>query len=139
MAVEEKLDGLRDRLVRPEGLEVPDHGARDRHAVEYRAHLHEGGLLAGAEKDEERDQDEHRVSEHAQDPEEERDSLPHVGGDARGPDVVEPHGQERPEHAPAVHRKRGDQIEGRHDHVEHEELRDEAPLVDQGVREVIDP
>ena len=75
------------------------------------ARLHVAGLAAGRQEDEYRNQDQQRVAEQAEQGEDERQPLADGRRHARGARVAERHRQQGPQHPPAIHRERRDQVE----------------------------
>ena len=73
-----------------------------------RAHLR---LPGRGHVDEDRDEQQQRIAEQAEKAEAEGEGLADLGGDLGRQNPADPHGEQRVQNPPAVHRKRGDQIE----------------------------
>ena len=108
----ERVPGRKPSEFRP-------HGGIDRHPAECPFELREADLSGGAHPHEERDDHEDRVRHHgAHERKQHRYPLPSACGQLRGSDVIEPHGEQRPQHTSAVHRKRGQQVESRESRID---------------------
>ena len=88
--------------------------------------LHEARLLGRSQPDEERDENQKRIEEEAQEREHESHPLADGGGRLGGPDVIGSHGQHGTQDPAAVHRERRQQVEGCQRHVDPKELVEKA-------------
>ena len=106
--------------------ELRHHRGAHRHAARHRAHRDQLRLRGGREIDEDRDEDQQRIAEQADEAERERDDLPDRGGDFGRAHVTEPDRQQRAQHAAAIHRKRRDHVEQHEEQVHRGEPVDHA-------------
>ncbi len=141
---EHRLDQVGDAHLRPDGVDLGDrrHDVADGDALERRLHHRLLGLAGGADVDEEGDADEDDVElQQAEQPEQQREALADLGGDLRRPGVRPVPGEQRAEHAAAVHRERGQEVEARQRDVHQREVADDEPRRRQARRdrEVADP
>ena len=84
----------------------------------------------GREIDEDRDEDQQRIAEQAEEAEAERDHLADRGRDLGRAHIAEPAREQRAQHAAAVHREGRDQVE---QHQEHVHRREPVDHRDRGV------
>ena len=103
---EHMAGGLSERVRLMQRDELRHHRVRDRHARQRRTRLRRAHFTGSTHPHEQRDEEQHRIAEQPDERENERQALAQPRGDVRGLHVVEPHGQQRTEHAPAIHRER---------------------------------
>ena len=102
----------------------------DRDAAQGALHLDHAGLLRRADPNEEGDEEQERVREQADEPEEQRDPLAEAGGDVRGPCVFHAHRQQGAHHSPAIHRECRQQVEEHQREVDEHHAFEERSLRD---------
>ena len=131
--MQQRVDRLLDAGRGLERRELRQHGGGDRYAARHRAqpdHLRLGGC---GEINEDRDEDQQRIAEQADEAEAERDPLADGGRDLGGAHVTEPGRQQRAQYPAAVHRKRRDEVEHGEEQVDGGQPIDEvdAPAFDR--------
>jgi hypothetical protein len=82
--------------------------------------------LLGAKKDEEGNKDEQWIAEESDKTKDKCHGLPDPSCDLGGSSVRKSHCEERTKHAPAIHRKRWDQVEQDQDHIYRSQLGEHA-------------
>ena len=107
-------------------MELGDHRPAGGLVTQPRVHLDRSRLAAGADPHEDRDQDQQRVAHQPHQPEPDRQRLPDPRRHPRGAHPVHAQRQHRPQHPPAVHRERRQQVEGREQQVGGEQARQDA-------------
>ena len=124
----------RRRRVGVERRVLRHHRGAHRHAARHRADGDEMRLRGRREIDEDRDEDQHDVREQPDEAEREGEALADGGGDLGGARIAHARGEQRAQHAAAVHRERRDQVEQHEEDVDHRQPVDHRDLgaVDRG-------
>jgi hypothetical protein len=109
-ASEDQVHGARKRIVFAKTPEIREHYFADWYPGKRQFHQSCGRFLRRTEPDENSDQDEQRIHEQPNQTKYHGKYLPHSSGYSRRLTIVHPTGQQCPEGAASVHRKRWKQV-----------------------------